>query len=114
MAVGFHSMHNSSHASEFSSRPHLRLASRRASTDSEYLPSTFFHGAHAQLSSSHLLLLSTLLMLLLQHTAFTAATETRGSHVVNAFPCETLPQLEVRARPAHGCGSHCVTEMSTG
>ena len=40
-------MQHSSHASELSLRPHLSLASRHASTDSEDLPSTTsFHDAH--------------------------------------------------------------------
>ena len=49
MGVGLHSMHNSSHASEFSSRPHLSVASCRALTDSKYLPSTSFNDEHAHL-----------------------------------------------------------------
>ena len=47
MAVGLHSMHNSSHASEFSSRLHLSVASRLTSRVSEYLPASSFHHEHA-------------------------------------------------------------------
>ena len=49
MGGGLHSVRNASHTSEFSTRPHLSVASRRASADSGYLPSTSFHDEHANL-----------------------------------------------------------------
>ena len=94
-SVGVRSMHNSSHAtSKLSSQPRLIVASRCASTGSEYLPSTSLHDAHAHFFVIHPLLYSMMRTLSL-FWSYTLAS----FHGAHTYSCTGPAQTFLNAQP---------------